>query len=224
METESVPIDSFPELMSRRLKAALPGRKAQFLMAPRPRRLKPHIQRRKPPAEAAVLVLVYPHSKRPPLRNCSEHLYIVLTQRTAHLTTHSSQISFPGGRTIRGETIEQGALREAEEELAVPAESVRTIGRLTPLRVFSSNHVIHPVVAWAAERPAFVPNPKEVAEILEIPLHSLAQSAKREIWHQKEIEREVPYFQFRDYKIWGATAMVLSEFIFILDSLTRSGI
>jgi 8-oxo-dGTP pyrophosphatase MutT (NUDIX family) len=212
METESLPIDSFPELLSRRLKAALPGREAQLLMAPRPRRLEPHVQSRKPPAEAAVLVLTYPHS---------EHLYIVLTQRTAHLASHSSQISLPGGRTTRGETVEQGALREAKEELALPPECVRIIGRLTPLPVFSSNHLIHPVVAWAVERPAFVPNPQEVEEILEIPLHSLAQSAKREIWHQQGIERDVPYFQFQDYKIWGATAMVLSEFLSVIDSLPR---
>ena len=169
---------------------------------------------RDPPAKAAVLLLVYRHEQQ---------LYTVLTQRAAHLASHSSQVSLPGGRIGSGESVEQAALREAEEELAVSRECVKILGRLTPLLVFSSNHLIHPVVGWTVSKPDFVPNPQEVEEILEIPVNSLLESktVTREIWHQRGVKREVPFFLIQGYKVWGATAMVLSEFVSVLQSITQ---
>ncbi len=169
----------------------------------------------KTPAKAAVLLLVYRYNQQ---------LYTVLTQRAAHLAFHSSQVSLPGGRIGSGESVEQAALREAEEELAVSRERVKILGRLTPLLVSSSNHLIHPVVGWTVSKPDFVPNPQEVEEILEIPVNSLLESktVTREIWHQRGIKREVPFFLIQGYKVWGATAMVLSEFISVLRSLTQT--
>jgi 8-oxo-dGTP pyrophosphatase MutT (NUDIX family) len=187
-------------------------------MAPRPRRLDPldpknASKERKAPGRAAVLLLVYRHKDK---------LYTVLTQRAAHLASHSSQVSLPGGRIGRGESVEQAALRETEEELAVSPDCVKILGKLTPLLVSSSNHLIHPVVGWTIRKPAFLANPQEVEEILEIPVSILLKRStmKQEIWHQRGIKREVPFYQIQGYKVWGATAMVLSEFISVLRSLT----
>lgn len=232
METVGIPIGAFAELMSHQLKARLPGQEAQSLMAPRPQRLDPLSDRDalnardvrrerdpptegKAPAKAAVLLLVYPHKQQ---------LYTVLTQRAAHLASHSSQVSLPGGRIGKGESVEQAALREAEEELGVSREYVKILGRLTPLLVFSSNHLIHPVVGWTVNKPAFIPNPQEVEEILEIPVNSLLErkTVRRETWNQRGIKREVPIFLIQGYKVWGATAMVLSEFIAVFRSLSQT--
>jgi hypothetical protein len=83
---------------------------------------------------------------------------------------------------------------------------------------------MHPVLGWADSKPDFVPNPQEVEEILEIPVDCLLErkTAKKEIWHQRGIKREVPFFLIKGHKVWGATAMVLSEFICILRSLTQT--
>jgi len=208
MKSKRFPADAFPRIMQRRLSAALPGPKAQSRMAPEPRRLGPS---HGSPKHAAVLLLVYRRSGE---------LHTVLTERAAGLTTHRSQVSLPGGRIAEGESIEQAALREAQEELNLSADSVQPLGGLTSLCVYSSNHIIHPVVGWISGRPAFDPNREEVDEVLEVPLETLVEpeTASREIWHQRGIDREVPCYLIQGYKVWGATAMVLSEFVALLES------
>lgn len=208
------PLNDLAQLMVKRLSDGaggrpLPGKAAQNRMAPHPRRSSAPTG---PLADAAVLVLLYPAGGR---------AHFVLTQRTATVTHHRLQVSLPGGRREGGETPTEAALREAREELAVDTADMRVIGTLTPLAVHVSGFLIHPVVAWTARRPDFKPDPREVESIIEVSLEALAdpQALKRETWSVDGSEREIPFFELKGHKVWGATAMALSELLAIIEDL-----
>lgn len=192
------------------LQRTLPGLAAQLRMItdPRPGH-QVYQQVRDSCVTAGVLVLVYPRQGR---------LHLVLTRRTESLYHHQAQISFPGGRQEPGETYAQTALREAGEELGIRPGDVRILGHLTPLYIPPSNYCIYPVVAFAEERPQFLPSPEEVAEVIEVPLDHLVdpQTVLREVWSLQNQDYEVPFYLYEGYKIWGATAMVLAELVTIL--------
>lgn len=116
------------------------------------------------------------------------------------------------------ETAVETALREAVEELNIEPAAVRILGELTPLYVAPSNYCIYPVVAVVGTRPDFRPSPHEVAEVIEVPLVHFLDTAniKKERWSLRGMDVIVPFYFFNGHKIWGATAMVLAEFLDIL--------
>lgn len=184
-------------------------------MAPQPRPgWDPHAI---PPGlrDAAGLLLLYPHNG---------DWHVPLTVRASHLRQHTGQVSLPGGRVDPGETLEQAALREAAEEVALDAALVEIVGQLTPLHIPVSRHMLHPIVGVARERPPLHPAASEVARLLEVPLSQLrAPDAVR--WEQRIRERppavlmDVPYFDVDGARVWGATAMILAEFLAIAEEL-----
>lgn len=199
--------------LRRGLASPLPGLDAQVRMAPQPRvgwdPLHP------PPGlrDAAALLLVYPFHQLP---------HVLLTVRGAGLRKHTGQVSLPGGSVDEDESIESAALREASEEVGVAPASVRVLGRLTPLQIPISGYMLHPVVGIADARPAFRREEWEVARILEVPLTLLGdpgivkrRSRTRE-YGGRTVEIDVPYFEIDGELVWGATAMVLSEFLALL--------
>ncbi|OQA40216.1 MAG: putative NUDIX hydrolase [Chloroflexi bacterium ADurb.Bin325] len=190
----------------------LPGLPGQMGMSPRPRPgaeriLDPDLDCRR----AGVLALLYPG-------DAGAAPYIVLTRRTNSVESHRGQISFPGGSMEPGEDAVAAALREAQEELGVDPAALTVVGRLSPLYIPPSDFCIYPAVAYAAARPAFVPSPHEVAEVLEVPLAHLLSPATRceEVWEIRGAAVHVPYYAFGQHKIWGATAMVLCELLALL--------
>ena len=175
----------------------------------------PMAGRRKRPPElpgqarvGGVLLLLYCYRQT---------MYLVLTQRRDDLNSHAGQISFPGGRQEVGETAVQAALRETEEEIGVPTQEISILGKLTSIYIPPSDFAVHPFVGWVAsgERPSFVPEPGEVAEILEVPLQHLLDPNTRQVGSIpiRGATYTVPYYNFKDRKIWGATAIMLSEFL-----------
>jgi len=144
-------------------------------------------------------------------------LQLVLTRRRDDLNSHAGQMSFPGGQREAQETLLRTALRETEEEIGVLASSVEVIGELTPLYIPPSDFEVHPFVAWYnnGSRPNFAPNPGEVAEIVEVPLrHLLDPSSRREQpWDFRGQSINVPYYAVEEHKVWGATAMMISELV-----------
>jgi len=195
------------------LRQPLPGLAAQLQMSPNPR---PGAERILEPGldcrHAAVLVLLYPGD--------DDRLCVVLTRRTDHVETHRGQISFPGGSLDRGETAAAAALREAQEELEVQPGELEILGSLSPLYIPHTEFCVHPLVACATTRPAFTPNPYEVAEVIEAPLWRLMAPATRceEVWELRGAPVTVPYYAIGEHKVWGATAMMLSELLTILQT------
>jgi 8-oxo-dGTP pyrophosphatase MutT (NUDIX family) len=186
----------------------LPGLKAQATMAPRPRLFEPPAGVE--PRQASVLLLLYP---------IGGALHLTLTVRPPDLEHHSGQISLPGGGWEKGDaSLQETALREAQEEIGVAADELEVIGLLTPLYIPTSNNMIHPFVAYTARRPDFRPDAREVAELLEIPLSLLLDPTTRReedwVWHRATLH--VPFYAVGQHRIWGATAIVLAEFLALL--------
>ncbi len=158
------------------------------------------------PVRAAVMILMYPHR---------ESVFMVLIKRNEYDGPHSGQVSFPGGAEEAGDrTLEHTALRETREELGI-SEEIRVLGTLTPLHIPVSNFFVTPVVGFTGARPAFHPDPSEVQYLIEVPVHSLLDPDNRQtetvLRHGTSIE--APYYRAGNDKIWGATAMIMSEFL-----------
>ena len=158
---------------------------------------------------AAALMLIYPGERGPS---------IPLTVRASGLARHAGQISLPGGAADLGETLAETAVREAHEEIGIDPASVDVLGELTPVWVLVSGFTLHPVVAVTHERPTFVPATGEVAEILEVSLEDLrdASRIRRGTRVREGIAVEYPYFDLLGHQVWGATAMILGEFICLI--------
>lgn len=184
------------------------GVAAQRKMTPALRRnLRPRESGRQPRL-GGVLVLLYCYQRE---------YYLLLTRRREDLNAHAGQISFPGGRCEEGETFAETALRETCEEVGVAPADLQVLGGLTRLYIFPSDFVVQPFVAWHhnGKRPHFSPNDAEVAEVLEVPLAHLLDPGNRheEPWTIRGLEMDVPFFEWQGHQIWGATAMMLSEFL-----------
>jgi 8-oxo-dGTP pyrophosphatase MutT (NUDIX family) len=168
------------------------------------------------PAAAAVLL---PLVKR-------DELMLLLTLRSAHLSTHSGQIAFPGGRTDDTDRdATHTALREAQEEIGLPPDHVEVLGTL-PIYVTGTAYIVTPVVALVQPGFELVPNPREVADVFEVPLAYLMNPANHRR-HEMEFDGmrrqwlSMPYLdkaikpdasQSVERFIWGATAGMLRNF------------
>jgi 8-oxo-dGTP pyrophosphatase MutT (NUDIX family) len=203
--------------LKRRLNEILPGSKVQYAMAPAARQPIP-FERMKDyqPRASGVLILIYPNKGI---------LSIILMKRPGYNGAHSGQISLPGGKTESSDkNIIDTALREGKEEVGIDISKLEIIGQLTDLYVPPSNFCISPVIAWAWKRPEFIADPKEVAALIEVPLDLLRDN---KIVRSKTMtlfdgfEAETPYFDINGHIVWGATAMILNEFIFILNEIDK---
>jgi 8-oxo-dGTP pyrophosphatase MutT (NUDIX family) len=145
---------------------------------------------------------------------------IPLTVRASHLSRHAGQISLPGGATEAGESLEAAALREANEEIGVPSDSVRILGSLTPVHVLVSGFTLNPIVGITDTRPDFQPAAREVDQILEVSLDDVQDASRIRTGTRirEGIAVEYPYFDLHGHQVWGATAMILGEFISLLQS------
>ena len=203
------------DALRRRLTGPLPGPGAQSRMAPRllgepaPSLTLAELR------PAAAIVLIYP-------RDDAWHL--PLTVRGSQLRHHTGQVSLPGGRIDSGESIEAAALREAHEEVGVVPSDVELLGRLTPRPIDVSGHLLHPVVGCTTARPSFRAAPGEVERLIEVPLSHFLQP-DIVTWERRRRARppralmDVPYFEVDGEHVWGATAMILAEFLALLDDL-----
>ncbi len=141
--------------------------------------------------------------------------------RTEDGRPHSGQIGLPGGATEEGDEFPTGtALREAHEEIGISPESVRVLGALTPLYIPVSNYTMTPVVAVVGDRrpPAYLPDPREVADIITVRLDRLSAGVSSALFETIHGPIEAPCYELSDgaqstLRIWGATAMVLSELV-----------
>lgn len=147
-------------------------------------------------------------------------LHLMLTQRTAHLSDHAGQISFPGGRVEAGDADrEDTALRETEEEVGLPRDRVRVVGRL-PEYDMPSGFRITPVVGWIEPPFELKPDPFEVESVFEAPLAHFLDVGRyeRREYRFKERHRHYMAIPYEGRYIWGATAGMLHSLARLLGS------
>jgi 8-oxo-dGTP pyrophosphatase MutT (NUDIX family) len=133
---------------------------------------------------------------------------------------HAGQIALPGGRVEKGETALETALRETEEEIGISPQEIEILGTLSELYVQVSRFQIHPFVGWLNTKPEFRICQNEVEKTISFPLKNM-QNAFEEVELKTILGTlKVPCFQFEGEIIWGATAMILSEFYDLLNEFS----
>ena len=200
-----------------RLSDTLPGPEAQWRFAPTPAAdgwspdLTPDTAR-----PAAAIVLLYDDGQGPT---------VPLTVRHAALPQHAGQVSLPGGAIDPGESAMAAAVREADEEIGLPAGQIRIIGALSTLWIAVSNFVVHPFIGIVEGPPRFRLHPGEVSEILHVPLSELRDRGRLK-WAKRNRDGtplDYPYFDVASHTVWGATAMILGEFACLFDDTHGPG-
>ncbi len=185
------------------LSQALPGQVSHRKMLPLNRELSAQPDELLLIKHSSVLLLLFMENNE--INAC-------LIKRPAHMKHHAGQIGLPGGRIETGETAIETAMRETQEEIGITSDQIEILGSLSEIYVQVSGFQIHPFVGWINEKPAFNINKNEVEKTISFPLRLL-----KNIIEETEIETftgllKVPCFKFEDEIIWGATAMILSEF------------
>lgn len=178
---------------------------AQMKMVPYPRPIRRPESRNGNPRLAAVLILLYP---------VQHHLHFALIERNQYQGVHSGQISLPGGQHEGDESLATTALRETFEEVGVAPSTVELLGELTTIYIPPSDFEVHPFVGYTSTHPQWQPNPYEVAALIETPLNWLFDDNLKEVGVVPTTRGTIdaPYYAIKGQKVWGATAIILSEF------------
>jgi 8-oxo-dGTP pyrophosphatase MutT (NUDIX family) len=206
-------IERIKELLQQAFTKELPGKDAHVKMAPQPLDLRRFTTTfSEPPKKSGVLLLFY-----------QDHgsVYFPLIKRPHYPGVHSGQVGFPGGKMEPSDPdILFTALREAEEEIGINASKVEVLGQLSDLYIPTSNFLVSPVIGFVPEKPSFIPEQREVARIIATEVISLFHP---EVRKQTQLPvgggmyLDTPYFAVEEEIVWGATAMILSELIQVLD-------
>ncbi|MCS6934293.1 MAG: CoA pyrophosphatase [Chitinophagales bacterium] len=213
------PLHDWIERLRAQLRLPLPGEEAQYRMAPsyRPKLSREEILSYNPRA-GGVLVLLYPKSNE---------LHIAFTKRKEYPGVHSGQMSFPGGKKEECDSsLTHTALREASEEIGIDISTVDILGTLSEVYIPPSNFLVLPTVGFTSLSVPFGKPNDEVDEIIEIPLSFFLKSES--VCLQKEIrlfnghKTVVPAYVYGSYVIWGATAIILSEFTYIAAQIAEN--
>ena len=195
------------ENIKKALSQSLPGSTSHRRMLPVNRELVAGIDDQSRLKHSSVLLLLYPENKE---------LHVCLIKRPAHMKHHAGQIALPGGRIEKGETALETALRETWEEIGITPEQIEILGTLSELYVQVSRFQIHPFVGWLSKKPKFVLCENEVEKTISFPLKNMKNALEEAELLTITGTLKVPCFKFDGEIIWGATAMILSEFYDIL--------
>ncbi len=156
---------------------------------------------------AAVLV---------PLLRRSGEIHVLYTRRSDRLASHRGEVAFPGGRFDRRDPhLLAAALREAYEEVGIEPHAVDVLGSFEGRRTHSTNIMVTPFVGVVRGSPALRPDPKEVAEIFEVPLTALADPSYRGAhrWHRNGFPSNRPAILYQRQVIWGLTYELTMRFL-----------
>ena len=199
------------EKIQENLKKELPAEKAHQIMEAlfaKYQTLKPTEETRK----SAVLMLLYP---------IDDEIYFPLILRNSYDGFHSNEVGFPGERFEEtDENLIQTALREAEEEIGVNPDEVKILGTLTEIYIGPSDFSVLPVVGYIPHRPNFNPDSREVQQIFELKMDSFLDPniiGCSEISIPGDLVT-TPYYKVNGHKVWGATAKIILELLFVLNN------
>lgn len=200
--------ETFLALIPKISNLPLPGKEAQFVMAPmeRIKQLKKADISAMNPRQAAVMALFYERDGQ---------TYIILILRKTYKGVHSNQVGFPGGK-VEEEDVDllATAKRETFEEIGVPQEVMISIKEMTNIYIPPSNFWVQSFMGYTKINPHFVAQEDEVEELIEVPLAQLLEPNAIDTHHittSYATNLEVPIFKLQQYNVWGATAMMLSE-------------
>lgn len=160
-----------------------------------------------PGRRSAVLIAVY---------DGPDGATTILTRRPQHMRKHAGEIAFPGGSIDDDDTSPwHAALREADEEVALPRHLPKQLGQLDPFVTGASYSLVTPFVAALDELPDLVPSPAEVDRILHVPLAELMEPGvyRQELWTRGEDELPIHFFDLVGETVWGATALMLHRLL-----------
>ena len=206
---------------------------ASFAISEIESRLARHGEARAFPGGSALADLLPTTPMRPPFVNVAKDaavllpLYtdetgatrLLLTRRSGRLRNHRGEVAFPGGRLDHGELPVDAALRETEEEVALPRSAVRIVGELEPLTTVVSSSRITPLVGVVDDMisllPTLRPNPIEVDRIFSVSLSELidVDCYREEIWPFSDGTFPVWFFEVDNDTIWGATARMIRRLL-----------
>ena len=196
------------EKLKIRLSQELPGKEAQSKMAFAERKFLNELTVPKTARQSAVLIVLYPNGN---------DVFIPLIQRPIYKGVHSGQMAFPGGKRENSDTsLIHTAIRETKEEIGVQIPNAQILGTLTDLYIPPSNMLVLPVVAYATTIPKYLLDEKEVVKVVAPSLEMLRSSENqhsKKIAIREGVQFETPYFDVEGHTVWGATAMILSEFL-----------
>ena len=164
--------------------------------------------------DAAVLV---------PLYEREGELHVVFTRRRDDLRRHAGEISFPGGREDHDdESLVTTALREAEEEIGLPADAVEILGALQPTPTIATNYAVYPFVGRIEAGHEWKPSAAEVAEVLELSLPDLRAGYGRKRLLRRGVPFRTDVYVVGEHCIWGATARILGDLLERVERLERA--
>ena len=158
------------------------------------------------PKQSAVLILLYPEM--------DDRLHVVLTLRNPGLRGHSGQVSFPGGKQDEDDlSFTATALRETCEEIGICDEKITVIGEISKFYIPPTHYDVYPTVALYDSIPNFLPNPDEVAEVFSFALEDLLHPKFKQVEYRniQGYDVKIPFYYVQGHKVWGATAIMLSE-------------
>lgn len=213
-------IDDFKSFAEKVFVSPLPGTQAHLMFAPVIRREQiASAKLRENAVNSGVIILTYPDEKG--------QLCWVFIRRPRYNGVHSGQIAFPGGRFEPSDSsFQHTAIREMHEEIGVEIKSGNILGQMTPLYIPPSNYLVYPYLAILDPRPAFNADPKEVAQLIEIPVSFFFKETsyclhKIPLMHGDFIE--APAYNYNaDTCIWGATAMIIHEIVVAFSVISAS--
>ncbi len=204
--------DEFAAKLTFELKKELPGFSVQNRMDPIGRKsANEYLNANSSPKKSAVMILLYPNV------NVSDIQIVLIVRSENEKGNHSGQISFPGGGFDETDLdLSATALRETEEEIGVDRRTIKIIGALSSLYIPVSNYIVYPFVGICNHKPVFQKNILEVDDLLEVEIKELLLEKNKtssDIF-LKLMNRtmNVPCYNIRGKIIWGATAMIISEF------------